>query len=234
MRFWVQCDFAENYTFVLQNEAQSYHWNKDQATIHPFVVYFKNDLNELCHLSYVIISNSLKHNVFAVHVFISKLITFLKQKIGEQSIQKMYYVTDGAASQYKNIKNFVNILYHKTDFNIDCEWHFHATSHGKSACDGIGGTVKRMARIESLSRDFDKQIKTPIHLYNWLKKSNENGKTQIQFCYVEDEEIKLKSEELSPRYEDISPIKGTQQFHGFIPQSCDQIEVKTISKNVVS
>lgn len=48
----------------------------------------------------------------------------------------------------------------------------------------------------------------------------------------EDEEIKLKSEELSPRYEDISPIKGTQQFHGFIPQSCDQIEVKTISKNV--
>ena len=33
-------DFAENFTFVMQDEVQSYHWNNAQATIHPFVCYW--------------------------------------------------------------------------------------------------------------------------------------------------------------------------------------------------
>jgi hypothetical protein len=32
--FVVLCDFAENYSFVLQDEAQGFHWNNAQATIH--------------------------------------------------------------------------------------------------------------------------------------------------------------------------------------------------------
>jgi hypothetical protein len=39
--FVVLCDFAENYSFVLQDEAQGFHWNNAKATIHPFVIYFK-------------------------------------------------------------------------------------------------------------------------------------------------------------------------------------------------
>jgi hypothetical protein len=37
----VLCDFAENYSFDLQDGAQGFHWNTAQATIHPFVIYFK-------------------------------------------------------------------------------------------------------------------------------------------------------------------------------------------------
>jgi hypothetical protein len=37
--FVVLCDFAENYSFILQDEAQGSHWNNAQATIHPLVVY---------------------------------------------------------------------------------------------------------------------------------------------------------------------------------------------------
>jgi hypothetical protein len=36
--FVVLCNFAENYSFVLQDEAQGFHWNNAQATIHPFVI----------------------------------------------------------------------------------------------------------------------------------------------------------------------------------------------------
>ncbi len=36
------CDFAENYSFVIKNEAQGYHWNNKQATIHLFVTYYKD------------------------------------------------------------------------------------------------------------------------------------------------------------------------------------------------
>ena len=33
-------DFSENYSFVLQDATQSFHWNNSQATIHPFVAYY--------------------------------------------------------------------------------------------------------------------------------------------------------------------------------------------------
>ena len=37
--FLICFDFAENYAFVVQNSAQSFHWNNDQATIFTFVIY---------------------------------------------------------------------------------------------------------------------------------------------------------------------------------------------------
>ena len=42
-------------------------------------------------------------------------------------------------------KIFLNSCLHKADFGITAEWHFSATSHGKGACDGLGGSVKRLA-----------------------------------------------------------------------------------------
>ena len=41
---------------------------------------------------------------------------------------------------------------HSHDFGIEATWSFFATSHGKSPCDGIGGTVKRSTAMESLRR----------------------------------------------------------------------------------
>ena len=37
--FLVTADFSGNYSFVLQDSAQGFHWNNSQATIHPFVAY---------------------------------------------------------------------------------------------------------------------------------------------------------------------------------------------------
>ncbi|GBM76603.1 hypothetical protein AVEN_13304-1 [Araneus ventricosus] len=69
----VLCDFSENYSFVLLDEAQSYHWNSSQATVHPFVVFFTEE-NTLQHYS----SECLEHNNVAVHLFQQKLIDLLK------------------------------------------------------------------------------------------------------------------------------------------------------------
>ena len=33
-------DFAENYSFVVQDAVQGHHWNNSQATLHPFAVYY--------------------------------------------------------------------------------------------------------------------------------------------------------------------------------------------------
>ena len=67
-----------------------------------------------------------------------------------QQLSRILYFTDGAASQYKNYKNLSNLCHHGKDHGNEAEWHFFATSHGKSPCDGIGGTVKRLVARASL------------------------------------------------------------------------------------
>jgi len=40
--FLVIGDFSENYSFVVQDKAQSFHWNNSMTTIHPFAYYYRN------------------------------------------------------------------------------------------------------------------------------------------------------------------------------------------------
>lgn len=140
-------DFAENYTFTVQDEIQSFHWTNTQATLHPFVFYFKKE-NEICCKSMCIISDHLVHDTTTVYAFQNYLIKEIKSLVPK--VTKVIYYSDGASSQYKNKKNFVNVCQHKNDFNISAEWNFFASSHGKNSCDGIGGTTKREVTRASL------------------------------------------------------------------------------------
>lgn len=217
----ITCDFAENYTFVLQDEVQSYHWNNSQCTIHPFVVYF-NDKGELNHLSFIIISDALRHDTVAVQLFISKLLEYLKSKI---TVKKAIFISDGAASQYKNKKKFVSLCGFKDKYNIDAEWHFFATSHGKGPCDGIGGTLKRMATRASLAKEHEHPITNARELYAWAK----DLKTKMAYCFVSAEEYNEAEKEFDTIFKKAKPIPGTQKFHSFIPISNHQIAVKLFS-----
>jgi len=79
--FVVVCDFSENYSFIIQDSTQSFHWNNVQATIHPFVCYYTtesdSDVSELQHQSFVVISESNIHDVVAVHLVQRVLLQFL-------------------------------------------------------------------------------------------------------------------------------------------------------------
>ena len=72
----------------------------------------------------------------------------MKQKVN--NIKIIYYYSDGALSQYKSYKGIVNLCHHRLDHGIDTVWNLFATSHGKSAYDGTGGTVKWLATSASL------------------------------------------------------------------------------------
>lgn len=62
------CVYAENFTFVIQDEIQSFHWSNPQATLHPYVFYYKNnDEDKICCKSLCVISDNLDHNTAAVH-----------------------------------------------------------------------------------------------------------------------------------------------------------------------
>ncbi|KAJ4426965.1 hypothetical protein ANN_26764 [Periplaneta americana] len=133
--------------------------------------------------------------------------------------------SDGASSQYKNRKNFINLYYHEEEFGIKAEWHFFATSHGKGSCDGIGGTIKRQAARASLQRPIHNQITTPFELFQWAAANL----TTITFCYVSKEDYAREAKELVPRFERPRTVQGTLPTHACIPVSKSKLVTKTYS-----
>ena len=227
--FVVFGDFAENYSFVVQDAARSFHWNNLQATIHPFVCYYRdeNDARSAVNdVSFVVISENNGHDTVAVHLFQKLLINFLIEKIGEPS--KIFYFSDDCAAQYKNRKNFINLCHHEEDFSIPAEWHFFATSHGKGPCDGVGGTVKRLAARASLQRPYDKQILTPHQLFEFAQ-SEIKG---INFYYATVFEYEQESSMLEHRFQLARTIPGTHRLHSFVPLSAQQVEVRDFSSSL--
>lgn len=221
--FVVINDFAENYSFVIQDEIQAFHWMNEQCTIHPTCVYYKDAENKLCNISFAFIAESLEHSVVSVALFQQKLIESLQSRF--QTVKKIYFFSDGAASQYKNRKNFFNICELQFTQNIIIEWHFSATYHGKSPCDGIGGTIKRMATRASLQRVYTRHILNAKSLYEFLVATG----TSIVPVFCTTEEHDLMKEQLKNKYDNVRTIKGTQSFHCFIPQSLDTILTKKTS-----
>ena len=204
-------DFSENYSFVVQDAVQGWHWDASQATVHPFVAYFREGEN-VVHQSFCFISDGLKHNAAMVHCFVHDLIPALKARI--PGLKKIHYWSDGCAAQYKNRFNFVNICSHHDDFEVECDWHFFGTSHGKNSCDGIGGTVKRATARESLARTHHGQILTAQALYDFL---SEKFVSDIRFLFVSSDRVKEATESLKERFSKAVTVKGTQSYHKFSP-----------------
>lgn len=216
------CDFSENYSFIVQNAIQSFHWVNKQCTIHPFVIYYKHG-NEIDHLSIVMIAESLKHDVIAVYLFQKRILAFLKEHFN--SMERIIFFSDGAGGQYKNKKNFFNISQYKEKYGIDVEWHCFATSHGKSPCDGVGGTFKRNARRESIRRT-DNHILTSKDLYDWACQNE----SSMVFMHCSEEEYENTKAELIGKYNSLKRIDGTQQLHSFKPTAEGEFEVRKYSE----
>ena len=70
----------------------------------------------------------MHHDAISVYVFMKQVLFYTKEKI---EVTRVYYFSDGAASQYKNKFNFINLTHHEKDFGFPAEWHFFTTSHRK-------------------------------------------------------------------------------------------------------
>lgn len=100
---FVACDafnihyFVENYTFVVQDAIQSFHWNNGQVAIHPLVVYFIKD-GKLPHKTFDSISDRTQHDVFSVYAFQIPVINE-SMKVQMPQIYKIIYFGDGCSGQ---------------------------------------------------------------------------------------------------------------------------------------
>lgn len=227
--FLVTLDFSENFAFVVQEAVQGFHWNNNQATIHPIVFYYRNqDTSKVDHISYVGISDCLEHDTIAVYMFQRKLIEYLKKNF--TTTKSIKYFSDGAPQQYKNKKNFKNLINHRKDFSISAEWNFFATAHGKGACDGVGGTLKRTARRYCLQKGIKDEILTAEKLFEWAKEHAKNY--TVFFCSKKD--YAESAEYLKSRFETCKTIKGTLGLHHVAAINDSELKVKTTSNSLES
>ena len=82
-------DFAENYPFVCTDSVKGFHWNSNQATLHPFTLCEKDINGSLNCRSLCIISNERNHGAHTVHAFIIRIMEHIKQII--PNVVKIYY-----------------------------------------------------------------------------------------------------------------------------------------------
>ena len=130
----VHVDFSENYDNKQQHATQSAYFGYQQFSIYTVAIYHKEGIEKMA-----IITPDKDHS----HVVIYHLNNFIIDKLKEKipSLRKVIFWSDGCASQFKSRYVFLDLT--KLHRDIDIEWNYFESNHGKEAVDGIGGCVKQ-------------------------------------------------------------------------------------------
>ena len=121
----------------------------------------------------------------------------------------------------------MNLCFHEEDFGVAAEWVFFATSHGKSPCDGIGGSVKRHAAKRSLQRPKNNQILD----YKAVLEVCQAEMQSIVFFGIAKEEMVDVREKINKRVADGRTVPGTRSSHHFLPHRGTKISHKLCSED---
>lgn len=84
----VDFDFSENFSCVVQDAAQAFHFNNDQCTVFPVFYYYRLD-SKIIHKSCIFLSKSKEHGTAAVYTVLQQLIPDIKNNV--PSVKKIIY-----------------------------------------------------------------------------------------------------------------------------------------------
>ena len=104
---------------------------------------------------------------------------------------------------------------------------FFATSHGKGPCDGVGGTVKRLAARASLQRPYSDQIMSPKQLFLFAQTEIPT----VNFYFATTDEYQKEAALLNDIFESACTVAGTHKVHSVHPVSPEMVEVKEFSRS---
>lgn len=169
----LQVDFSEKASIIEQDEIQSGHWVHKQVTLFSAVVWTGGRT-----VSFAVVSDRLSHDKYTAAVMLETIIDQIKTRMAT-TLTHIDIFSDGAAQHFK--QKFMLTCMKKTK-GLIINWHFFATSHGKVAVDGVGGTVKRLVHRAILSRKY--LLKSAADYAACAK-----DLTKIQIIHVSDVEI---------------------------------------------
>ena len=90
----------------------------------------------------------LLHDKYVVMTFVALLMDHVENNV--KHFENYVIFSNGAASQFKQRFTLGEI----TLLGKSLSWNFFATSHGKSAVDGIGGTLKIDVHTAALAKNI--------------------------------------------------------------------------------
>lgn len=198
----IQIDFAENFAIRNQDEIQAAHFSYDQVTIFTACAWTESE-----HRSFVIVSNDLNHDKFAVWEYLNVLLKLLQNKA--PTIKNVHIFSDGCTAQFKNRFILSKLPYLQTIHKLNISWSFFATSHGKGAVDGIGGTVKRSAWNGIKSRRV--QIDSASDFAQYVTKTVKG----VNILYVDKEKVDDTRKLLAAEWAKAKKIPNLQNQHHF-------------------
>jgi hypothetical protein len=158
-----QLDYSENFPCVYQDEPSAAFYDRRQVTLMPMVIHFKDQDSNLRHKSFVGITSERTHSAPTTFAFLRQLLPKVKELL--PSLHRINYISDSPVSQFRN-KSIVNIIAkHEEYFNgVDATWSFLECGHGKGACDGVGGSLKKSAEISVKAGDV---ISSAEDFFDW-------------------------------------------------------------------
>lgn len=196
----IQIDFSENASIMEQDEVQSAHWSHKQVTIFTAVAWMEEGT-----FSYCVPSDCLLHDKHAAVALLHVILNDLQSKLSIPITEVDIY-SDGAAQHFKSkyMWMFITSLLEK---GITVNWHYSATSHGKGAVDGIGGTVKRAVHSALMSRRY--------HVSNAREYADcaRQVTQSVNILYVDSSYIDALKPELTEMWQSAITVKGTHGIH---------------------
>ena len=134
-------DFGQNFTTFAQNEIKTAQFGRQQITLHPISTYYLNPDGEVVRESFMISSDDLTHDNYAVDAFRRKLINHLRN-VRKLNLSHLIEWSDGASHEYKSVKAFKRLNGTAKELDLQITANFYGSEHGKSDSDGETGAWK--------------------------------------------------------------------------------------------
>ena len=149
-------DFAENYSFEVQNKVQSMHWHSYQVSILVQISWIRNpnanpaDPSSMTLMKYnFYISDDKSHDSYYVQHCLN---LHWKSLHDSGFYPKQHWIwSDGCSNQFKSkVPWYYVSRYPALTGGCVCMWSFFGSGHGKGPHDGAGAVVKRYIRTAQL------------------------------------------------------------------------------------
>ena len=203
-------DYSENYPCVYQEEPAQAFFDRSMVTIHPMVINYRDADNKLQHKSFVGISPEKAHNAPTTFAFLKKLVPLVREILPD--LERIHYISDSPTSQYRNRSIAKVIANHLQYFpGISGTWDYLQVGHGKSACDGVGGSIKKSADIAVKRNTI---IANAQDFFQWAVENND----VMQCVYVSPGDVSLTSRMLqnADAVPGLSKCHSIRPYHGYL------------------